>query len=86
MVAGAGVGVGGDQVAVGQRILGERGPGERGVEVAGGDVPRLTLDELLGHLDVDEVVGKSGLGNAEKVPAGEVIGTISHESIVGAVA
>ena len=54
--------------------------------MASGDVSRLTVHELLGHLDVDEIVGQSGLGDSQKVPAGEVIGTISHESIVGAVA
>src|SRR5699024_10996799 len=47
VVAGAGVGVGGDVVAVGERVLGEGGPGERGVEVARGDLPRVTVVQLL---------------------------------------
>lgn len=86
VVAGAGVGVGGDLVAVGERVLGQGGPGERRLEMASGDLLRLTIDELFGHLYINEVVGQSGLGNTQKVPAGEVIGTISHESIVGVVA
>src|SRR5690606_2071530 len=84
VVAGARVGVGGDLVAVAQRILRERCPGERRVEVAGRDLLRLAVDELCGDLDIHEVVGEAGLGDPEKVPAGEVIGTISHDSIVGA--
>src|SRR5699024_5993834 len=82
VVPGAGVGVGGDLVAVGQRVLGEGGPDQRGVEMTGGDVAGLAVDQLLRHLDVDEVVGQSGLRDAQEVPAGEVIGTISHASIV----
>jgi hypothetical protein len=53
----------------------------------GGDhLARLALGELLGDLDVHEVVGEAGLRDPQEIPAGEVIGTISHASIVGAAA